>query len=120
LVSILIGNRLSKVRTVAGRSSFDRSETPAAPHVESQEVAPMASVVLLGTPRSMGSASGHLVVGFRDGPRIDADTALRLPGRAAVMADSIGTSSMAQLPTEVAIIESMRRFTRIAHAAKAS
>jgi predicted TIM-barrel enzyme len=37
-----------------------------------------------------------------------------------VMADSIGTSSMAQLPTEVAITESMRRFTRIAHAANAS
>jgi predicted TIM-barrel enzyme len=80
----------------------------------------MASVVLPGTPGGMGAASGFLGVGSRGGSLVDADPATRLPGRAAVMADSIGTSSMVQLPTEVAITESMRRFTRIAHAANAS
>jgi len=80
----------------------------------------MASVVPLGTPGGMGAASGLLVVGSRDGSLVGADTVPRLPGRATVMAGFIGTSSMARPPTEVAITESMRRFTRIAHAAKAS
>jgi hypothetical protein len=119
MVSILIGNRLSKVLTVAGRSSFDRGETPAAPQAESQEVAPMASVVLPGTPGGMGATSGLLVVESRGGFLAGADTIQRLPGRATVLAGFIGTSSMTQPPTEVAITESMSRFTRIAHAAGA-
>ncbi len=53
-------------------------------------------------------------------PWSEADDIECLPGRAAGMAGSIGASSMERLPTEVAITESMRRFTRIAHAAKAS
>jgi hypothetical protein len=80
----------------------------------------MTSVVPLGTAGGMGAASGLLVVGSRNGSLVGADTVPRLPGRATVMAGVIGTFGPARPPTEVAIIESMRRPIRIANAAKAS
>jgi hypothetical protein len=84
--------------------------------VELQEVVPMASVVLLGTLGTKGAGYETLP----DRARRLADDTLCLHGRATGVAGLFGTSNLERLPTEVAITESMRRFTRIAHAAKAS
>jgi predicted TIM-barrel enzyme len=80
----------------------------------------MASVMVLGTPGPVSPESTRLVADLLGRPLGEPDDIRSLPGFAAGMADFFGASSMERLPTEVAITESMRRFTRVADAAKAS
>jgi predicted TIM-barrel enzyme len=63
---------------------------------------------------------GRPVAGDRDRLLAEADDTLRVPGCATGLAGSCGASTMERLPTEVAITDSMRRFTRIAHVAAVS
>jgi predicted TIM-barrel enzyme len=80
----------------------------------------MAFVMVLGTRGHRSPGPARLVAELA-GPRCaEADDTWRLPGCAAGTAGVFGASSMERLPTEVAITESMRRFTRIARAARAS
>jgi hypothetical protein len=120
MVPILIGNRLSKVRTLVRRSTADRREAAAAPRAEPQEVAPLASVVALGTPGSTSAELGRLVAEAHRRLLAEADDTPRPPGRAAGLAGFFGASSTNRLPTEVAITDSMRRFTLSAHVAAVS
>jgi predicted TIM-barrel enzyme len=80
----------------------------------------MASVAALGIPGSTSAQSGCLVAGAHGRLLAEADDTMRLPGCATGLAGFFGASSMERLPTEVAITDSMRRFTRIAHVAAAS
>ena len=80
----------------------------------------MASVVALGTPGSTSAEFWCLVEEAHDRPLAEAGDTLRLSGCATGLAGFFGASSMDRLPTEVAITDSMRRFTRIAHVAAAS
>ena len=80
----------------------------------------MASIVALGTPGSRSAEFECFVAETHCGLRAEADDTLRHPGCATGPAGFFGASSTERLPTEVAITESMRRFTRIAHVAAAS
>jgi predicted TIM-barrel enzyme len=80
----------------------------------------MACVVAPGTPGSTSAESRRLVENVHDRPIAEADNTLRLTGCATGLAGILGASSMERLPTEVAITDSMRRFTLLAHVATAS
>ncbi len=80
----------------------------------------MASVMASGTPglrTPPPRARGRSLVRQ---PLAGADDIERQPGCAAGMAGFFGASSMEGLPTEVAITESMRRFTRVVEVAMVS